>query len=301
MSLHTALRKHAESELDAVLSDLFHSDTGTAAKALVVYIHGRGHEPKKSFESSILGSKNRVIEKIEQQGVLVLGVDWDSAPSFRHPVCDRPIDNALAAGPLFARVVKGLLDHRDAHPDSWRDRKVVLLAHSMGGFVLRDAMENQGAVENIRKLFDIRVISESDVPAEGHARWLPVQPAKTTFVLSNPADRTLAQSMECDAKNKRETGPRLGTLAASSPSPGMPDATYIQLAAGDRHRIFTKGGANGNPYVCGVVHDLLNGNAPQLQPKWLAAGKLNTYAVPLKKEPGNECFKGELADIDSDD
>lgn len=264
-------------------------------------MHGRGHEPKKSFEDSLLGSKNRVIEKIEQHGVLVLGVNWKSKPRLLAPLCSRPFDKAAAAGPLLAWLTAALAAHREAHPAQWRGRKVVLLVHSMGGFVLRSAMAQPGGDEAMARLFDIRVVSESDVPLAGHAQWLPAQPAGTTYVLSNPDDSTLARSTRCDKKGRPETGPRLGTLSLSDAPALVPGVTYIQLAAGERHRVFTKKGANGNPYVCTVVHDLLNGKAPALPPAWRVPARENAYIVPPKNAPDDACFLDAIDDVDDDD
>lgn len=301
LSLHTALRKHAEDELDAVLQELFAADAGGPAKPLVVYVHGRGHEPKKSFEDSLLGGKNRVIEKIEQHGVLVLGVNWKSKPRLLDPLCSRPFDKATAAGPLLARLAAALLVHREAHPAQWRYRKVVLLVHSMGGFVLRSAMAQPGGDQAITRLFDTRVISESDVPRDGHAQWLPAQPPGTTYVLSNPDDSTLARSTRCDKKGRPETGPRLGTLALSDAPVLAPGVIYLQLAAGERHRVFTKKGANGNPYVCAVVRDLLNGKQPVLPPAWRVPAREDAYLVPRKNDPDDACFVDAIDDVDDDD
>lgn len=301
LSLHTSSRSHTEIEIDEVLRELFTSDTGNVAKPLVVYVHGRGHEPKKSFEDSILGSSNRIIEKIEQSGVLVIGVNWNSKPNPFAPICSRPFDRAISAGPLLNRVVVSLAAHRDAHPDLWRGRKVVLLVHSMGGFVLRSAMEQHGGDEAMTQLFDIRVISQSDVPLDNHAQWMPSQPAYTTYVLSNPGDSTLARSTRCDKKGRPETGPRLGTLSLSESSVLAPGVTYIQLAVGERHRVFTKKGANGNPYVCAVVRDLLNGIAPVLPSAWRVSAQKDAYVVPRKNAPHDVCFANAIDDADDDD
>jgi hypothetical protein len=183
----------------------------------------------------------------------------------------------------------------------WRQRKVVLLVHSMGGFVLREAMKAPGTDQAIGNLFDIKVISESDVPLADHGNWVPARPAGTTFVLSNPNDGTLLQSIDCDKSGAPETGPRLGTLAVSSLRSAVPGVTYIQLAAGKRHRIFTRSGANGNPYVCSVVHDLLNGLAPALPDAWRDSANTNAYAVPQKSAPNDACIVGAIDDIDDDD
>lgn len=299
LTRHSTLRKHAESELNAVLEDLFAEDAGVTAKPLVVYVHGRGHEPKKSFDDSILGTKNRVIEKIEQRGVLVLGVGWDSAPSLVHPSCSRPIDRASAAGPLFARTVHALVAHRAGHEELWRNRKVILLVHSMGGFVLRDAMERPGVPADIAALFDTRIISESDVPAADHLKWIPSSASGHTYVVTNPRDGILARSTRCDKAGGPDTGPRLGTLAAVNVQPSLVNVTYIQLAAGKRHRVFTKGGADKNPFVCRVMGKLLTGADPELDASWRLAS--NAYSVPAVSHSKDACFRGALTDKDGKD
>ena len=302
LSLHAERQQSAEAELDAILAATLSSDRSPRPKALVVYVHGRGNEPKKSFADSIFGRSNRVLEKIEQGGVLVLGVNWDSKAPLLKVRCDRPIRQAEAAGPLLARIAAGLGAHRTAHPDLWRDRKVVLLAHSMGGFVLRAAMRDPVGAAEINRVFDVKVIASSDVPSDGHDAWIPLDPPGATYVLSNPRDKVLRRSMGC-RKNRTgpDGGPRLGVLDLSRSPPTIAGVNYIQFSAGERHRLFTKSGADGNPHVCNVVASLLNGRRPILDASWATSTNSMASIVPRSQALEDDCFRHALDDEDGED
>lgn len=297
LSLHAKDRQSSERELDAVLAATLASDRSPQPKAFVVYVHGRGNEPKKSFADSILGRSNRLLEKIEQSGVLVLGVNWDSKA-----LVGRPIPEAEEAGPLLGRVVVGIDAHRSAHPELWRERKVVLLAHSMGGFVVRSAMRDRAAAAVINRTFDIKVISASDVPADGHEAWIPRDPPGATYVLSNPRDKVLKRSMK---RRKHRTGPdgglRLGLLDLRRSPDTVPGVIYLQLSAGERHRVFTKSGANGNAHVCKVVESLLNGRPPELDRAWATSAGTTTFVVPPSRASADSCSANAIDDEDGRD
>jgi esterase/lipase superfamily enzyme len=295
LSLHGPARQSALVDLDAVLSALLVSDGHGVPYPVVVYIHGRGNEPRKSFADTTFAS-GHILEKIEEDDVRVLGFNWQSkADDVR---CGRPIDKAQASGPTFAELLRRLVAHRNANPNVWRGRRVVLLVHSMGSFVLRQALIEPGAADTIRALFDVRLITESDAPARDHANWLPVGNPGRTIVLSNPEDATLAQSMRCDTTVAARTDqPRLGALAATDTTIARSqDATYIELPVGKTHRVFTRGGAKGNPLVCNVVRSLIRGSVPDMDAAWAVVGQANAVRIPAKQSVTDGCVVGAATD-----
>ncbi|HJT96744.1 MAG TPA: hypothetical protein VJ696_00370 [Rhodanobacteraceae bacterium] len=110
-------RQFSTKALNDVLATLLVSDRNGRPYPFVLYVHGRGNEPSKSFSNTACGFvRGHVLEKIEKDDVRVLGINWDSKA---RTDCERPIDRAEAAAPLLEEVVRRLLQHRRENPKLW--------------------------------------------------------------------------------------------------------------------------------------------------------------------------------------
>lgn len=300
LTLHGPAEQNSMADLDKVLKGLLVNDAKGNPRTLVIYVHGRGFEPRKSFDDSILRiipglGRGKILKKIEGDDVRVLGVNWNSKPD--ELKCGRPIDRARSAGVLLSALIKALANHRIQHPTLWQDRRTVLLVHSMGGFVLESAVAQPGARDAMLNFFDIRMLTAADVPAVSHATWLPSGTPGQTYVLSNPEDGVLADSMACDPQNINQSTLRLGLLKASDTGvPRANEAIYAELPVGKTHRLFTRGGANKNPIVCNFVRSLVRGRAPQTDPTWRVRGNANLLQLPEAKDSKNACVAGVAKD-----
>jgi hypothetical protein len=296
LTLHTApTRQHSLSALDPLLRA---SGDSAAPMPVVIYVHGRGEEPRKSFADSIFGSfgfgwgKGRLLEKIEQYGVNVVGFNWQSEAD---GWCDRPIALAEQSAASLVDLTAALGEHRAAHPDFWRDRPLTLLVHSMGSFVVaRATLDERFAGVTV---FDRVIITASDATAQTHAGWLSRIPVRADrIVVSNASDKTLKRSREKCESN----GPlRLGQLEAQmSTIHRDPSSIYVEVSVGKRHRYFTKGGQDGNTHICRLFQDTFAGRPLPLDPAWRTAA--NVYRLPPPGPVGAACTAGAIADDDSE-
>ena len=289
-SLHGPSRQNPQADLAAVLEGLLFDGSNGGPRAIVLYVHGRGNEPKKSFQDTMFTS-GYVLEKLERQDISVLGYNWQSKIR-RLRLCDRPVQSAREAASGLRTLIAELDRHKRAYPQRWGDRRVVLLAHSMGNIVVTEAMQDRDTAELSGRLFDTIVLSASDEPLQDHAGWHERIPVGKVYVLSNPSDRFLKRSMSCESA---DTPPRLGlTPASDTQAPRSRSSTYIEIPAGDRHRYISRGGQERNPHTCRVVKALLQGTAPPLSPSWIVARDPLRVTLPSEDNAADGCFGGAI-------
>ena len=280
--------------LEPVLDELFRS-----GKPVVLYVHGRGNEPKKSIRKGIL----RRIEL--QYDVKVLMLDWESkAPFF---VFGRPVDKAIAAAPRLGAVVERLAAYRQSHAAA-RSVPLSLLAHSMGTIVLEEAVtRGHTSLRDAagRPVFSNILLTQSDSDAGPHAGWVGRLPASGTVLLTlNRKDLVLARS-----KHRNGDGP----LGISDPKDlALADtAFYLDLTdlVGGHHRLFAKGGQDDNVAVCQIMTEMLGGKAEVNLKVGETIGRIDRGRVLTPLPDTDEtppCFRGvakiseaeELADPD---
>ncbi|MEJ2790545.1 MULTISPECIES: alpha/beta hydrolase [unclassified Pseudoxanthomonas] len=286
-SLHGPSKQNPMSQLDAVLDGLL-VDSAEGPRTIVLYVHGRGNEPKKSFQDTMFTS-GFVLKKLERQNVSVLGYNWKSKIKPMR-LCDRPVAEARSGAKGLRRLIADLDRHKRANDPRWKGRRVVLLAHSMGGIVVAEAMQDPATSQVAKDLFDIIIVSASDEPVQGHVAWQERMPEGKVYVLSNPGDRFLRRSMACE---KGGAATRLGLISASETSvPRSATTTYIEVPAGNRHRYISRGAQEGNPNTCAVVTTLLRGNQPTLAATWRIGGGPARFSIPAGKDPRDRCFVG---------
>jgi hypothetical protein len=294
----SATRQHALGNLDALLAQ---TDADAASRRpVVIYVHGRGNEPRKSF-ANVYFVPGNLLGKVENYDVSAIGFNWDAR--MRGNVCERPIARAAEAAPAFAELVNALAAHRASHPDFWRDRPLVLLAHSMGSYVLIESTK-LGTLPQ-QPVFDRTVITGSDALAASQAEWLGEAAwGVDRVVFANPGDLMLRQSVNCErwsaklgAKERGEsTQPasltRLGLLPLAAPQPSLlADVTYVGVPQNISHNYFVFGGQRGNPHVCSLFDAALHGKPLPVDPQWRVPGAANQFLVPASRERSNACFR----------
>ncbi|NCT72667.1 MAG: alpha/beta hydrolase [Xanthomonadaceae bacterium] len=290
-SLHGPAKQNSIAQLDAVLDGLL-VESNHGPLAIVVYVHGRGNEPEKSFQDTKFTS-GFLLQKLETQNVSVLGYNWRSKIKPFH-FCERPVVEARAAALGLRRLIQDLERHQLANPQRWKARRAVLLAHSMGNIVVAEAMRDPGTLDSAKRLFNTIVLSASDEPAHEHFVWQDHMPQGLVYVLSNPEDRFLKRSMSC---GKNDPSARLGLISAADSSVQRAlTSTYIEIPAGSRHRYISRGAQERNPSTCKVITTLLQGNKPEFPQAWRVADNPARIRIPLSEDPGDSCFKGIRAE-----
>lgn len=268
------------SSIDSVLQDLY-----AERKPLLIYIHGRGNEPKKSRKEGILES----LEK--EYDVKVLMFNWDSKAF----LLSRPVEKAHEGAPYFTEVVKKIIEFRENNEEA-KTIPISLLVHSMGNIVLRKAIETDlTLVDPDGELFTNILMTGSDEDAEDHNKWLEKLKAKGIIMVTiNKNDFTLKHSGHDDGKSP---------LGINLAEPIASNAYYLDMTGlvGNVHRIFQKGGQHSNDAICRLITSMVRSESPNINSNLIAEtnGKI---LIPSKKKD-SICFKGVLEDsaLEEDD
>jgi esterase/lipase superfamily enzyme len=221
------LSNHREGYSKAKISEAF----GTAAKdnePVVLFIHGRGNEPKKSLDGTGLIArigdvKGMAVHKLEKLEVKVLMFSWDS---MRHRGFleldfydrERPLGNTTAAAQRLVEVIN-ILNSLPRRP------KMVLIAHSMGSIVVQRYVRDHGAFPE--GLFSNVLLSSADADNDGHADWVQtLTKTARVYVTVNEHDCILL-----DATDGRD--PEKTSLKSLGLDPGVElarGAIYVRLS-----------------------------------------------------------------------
>ena len=217
-------------------------------KPVVVFVHGRGKEPNKSFRGATF-AKGLAVWKLELgYDCTVVMFNWDSAFSgFQFRDRSRALENAVEGGSRLAEFLRELALFEADHPAL---AKPVLLAHSMGSIVVKHAVEG-GTWPTVGPLFTQAILSEPDADDVGHSAWLGMLGGhEKVFSTLNADDKILQRS-----DNTRPAGAHALGLGTSEPL--APNVKYVDLtsmgalgAVDDDHEVFGKGAMNGQVNVC---------------------------------------------------
>ncbi|MCX7109004.1 MAG: alpha/beta hydrolase [Proteobacteria bacterium] len=271
------------SSIDQILSKLFDKKV-----PLVLYVHGRGNEPKKTKEGKIL-------EKLESEyGVKVLMFNWDS----KGFILSRPVENANDASPYLSDVIAKIVAYRKRNPES-ESVPVSLLVHSMGNIVLQRAIEKDLSLtmkDGI--LFTNILMTGSDADAEGHNLWVQQLKANGTIIVTiNKKDGTLKWSTHDNGKTPLGINPK---------QPLAINTYYLDVTGlvGNVHRVFQKGRQHGQISVCKILTSMLRGETPNLEKGLIDKIYNERILVPIANvDKSDNCFTGSTGepDLDSDD
>lgn len=246
---------HTVDEFDSVLEKAY-----AKGKPVVIYLHGRGKEPEKSFNPSMTGGGG-IFRLSEEYDTSVILVNWNSRAKNAK---DRslPLKHVPQGAQTMAAVLKKLSAFEEKHPTL---AKPSLLVHSMGSIVLAETVKNIGwPAQPHQPLFTNILMSEPDVDSQGHAIWLSkISALEKVYVTQNKLDFILRHS-----KNSRAKGHF--ALGREPVPPFAPGANYVNLTdvirvkhplkRGD-HQIFRKSSMEHNVGVCVFVTKALRGEA----------------------------------------
>jgi hypothetical protein len=230
-------------------------------KPVVLFVHGRGDEPKKSlkgtgFFANLVGVEGRAVQKLEQYGSAVVMFSWDSRRGSGLTDRERPLANMPDAARRFAAVL-GEVAKAAAAPAS--RPPLTLLAHSMGAIVVQTYVQQNGGWRSpgAGPLFSNVVLSSADADNVGHPAWVDaIDGMERVFVTVNPVDPMLNDSIEARQPNALALGR----------DPGLPlsNATYAMLQI-RAHEIFTK--KSDHPEISTFFATAFAGNVPSGDPQ----------------------------------
>ena len=270
------------SEIDKMLDGLFES-----RKPIVLYVHGRGNEPKKSWEKGIIVT----LEK--DYGVKVLMFNWNSC-AFG---LDRPVKEAEEGAPHLRELIDRLKQYRESHPDS-KAVPVSLLVHSMGNIVLRKAVDDGLSLTTSggTPVFTNILMTGSDEDAEGHNIWINKLSCSGTILITiNKNDGTLTGffgSHHPDGK----------TPLGINPLPPLADNAYyldVTGLVGGVHRLFRKGSQHNEVAICNILTAMLRGEKPNFAVGQTIKEVNGRILVPINKQnKAAECFQDVQEDTD---
>jgi hypothetical protein len=236
---------HTVASLPAVLDRLTHT-----GRPLVLFIHGRGDEPRKSLrkKKSIFGLGSAVAMLETQYGARVVMFNWNAKSSGK----DRktPLSHMVNAVDALHEALGEFRTYYDGNPSQ---RPFVLLAHSMGTIVLQRYVEHYGWIDG-RRLFAAVLLTSADADNVGHTHWVEkISAIENVFITVNPADKTLMKSMDQRPANMLPLGRDPGELLAKG-------ARYVEIGATGHHEVFDKRDMQGRVAVCRFFSEVLTGS-----------------------------------------
>lgn len=263
----------ASAALDAALAK---------GKPLLVYVHGRGKEPRKS-----LVTKKIVPVVLEDRyDVTVLMVSWDS-----HGVAfdrKRPLTKVPVGAVRLQALIEAIKARRAT--DASAGLRVSMLAHSMGGIVLQRVIEAGVWDDVAAPLFTSIVLSQPDADAQGHQQWLArLSSREQVYVTINRSDWVLGKAGSGRPK-------QVDPLGLKPAVPLVPDARYLRLTGfvGDKHQVFNKGSMAGNVAICRFFDSALKGRSVDLVALGWTSASGGEWVPPAAKDREDSCFKGVL-------
>ena len=189
----------------------------THSRDTIVFIHGYNVSFKEALQAAAKIQKN--FETLNGKGANVVLFSWPSDGSMMPYIAyanDR--QDAKASGPAFARGFLKLADFlRGATPEESCNQKVHLIAHSMGNYVLRNALQEmvRQSPGRVPRVFDqiCLMAADEDDDAFEYDHKLKKLPsiAKRVSVYFNNGDAGMAISDKTKGNPDRlgDDGPRL--------------------------------------------------------------------------------------------
>ena len=290
-ALYTSDKKgYSASQIEPLLDEVLEKEGPT-----ILFVHGRGSEPKKSLQGGTLVT-GLAVHKLEKgYGSNVVMFSWDSEAGFGFKDRTRPlskIDNAVIS---FSEVLEGIQNYKKKNPQS---EDIALIVHSMGNIVVETYVRSKGDwISNGNlPLFSNVILSSPDSDDVGHAEWVEkISAIDSVYVTINKWDKVLNKSYDERDPNSTPMGLEPGTNLA-------PKAVYIDLSeAGEneggknkRHENFDKRGMYDQVYVCTFFHQALTGQPVILNNENSNVVILNKrYKLKYNKDGKNICFRSK--------
>ncbi len=284
-------------EIQHVLNMAFSDD-----RAVVLFVHGRGDEPKKSLKGGFVVTGLAVHKLESQYNAKVLMFSWDSKRGGWGPfgIADRerPLENtpdaAKKLNDLIARIKQYCSEKRC-------DKPITLMAHSMGNIVLQKIVENKNLnawPNSDGSIFSNVVLSSSDADNLGHEKWVEnIASIERTYVVFNKGDGTLEKSKESRQEGAVALGLDPGDKYAAS-------AKYIDLTGlgisisdqneeeNDHHEMFNKCSMYNQVNMCRFYDSAIEGKKPILDSK-NAVKDGQIYKLKSEINKKDSCFNNK--------
>lgn len=168
--------------------------SGGREKTLVVFVHGRGKHPEKSYGDIDTVGEDILFRIESEYGSKVLMFHW---PSWLTP-WGYPSKNAEEAGVHLGLLFDELGRYRGKNAEKAGEIKTTLLVHSMGARVLKRFLTDyDGRLAAAPPLFDSIVFNAPDVALSGHRSWMDrIDFAGAVYVTVNPGKDELLKFSE---------------------------------------------------------------------------------------------------------
>ncbi|MBL9025701.1 MAG: hypothetical protein JNL21_26135 [Myxococcales bacterium] len=227
------------------VGDAFAHAAASATDNLVFYVHGRGcgggGEPQKSLSEAMP-------ELESDYGSRAILFNWQGS-DVGCPL-GFPEDQARAAGPAFAHTLHKLAFYKATHPGAFTGLKLTLITHSMGSFLLEEAMLTN-ATPLPATLFDTAMIGSAASARATHAAWVSqVALSPVLYVSLNAGDNVLTAASALG-------GVRLGKNVDGEPLAA--NALYVDFSASSvNHAYYLHGGQDG-AHMTAFYDTIMNG------------------------------------------
>lgn len=255
-------------------------------KPVVFFVHGRGNEPEKSLNGGTFVDGNAVHKIEEQYGVKVVMFNWDSQ-AFLYDR-DKPLSHIPAAATSFKKVLAKVQSYLKKD----KDKKLTLLAHSMGSIVLQKYIQTYGW-EYREPIFSSVLFTSPDADNKNHSTWLDkVAQVEKVFVTINKDDDILEKST--DARTGGALALGLNPVKPFSTLATYLDLTKISSAVGQAtgtHEIFNKLNMKDQKSICNVIDSLLTSKDPSLATNTDPTTTEGYLKFKFKRDDNAPCFK----------
>lgn len=266
------------------------AEASSRGKPIVVFVHGRGKEPNKSFLGATF-AKGLAVWKLELgYDCSIVMFNWDSAfPDIRFTDRSRALGNTVEGGRRLGEFLRELALFEASRPTV---AKPTLLAHSMGSIVLQHTVQG-GTWPTTGPLFRQVVLSEPDADDVGHADWLGVLGGReSVFITLNAGDKILQRSADARPDGAHALG--LGTAEVLASNVKYIDLTSMGALGSedDDHEVFGKGAMNGQVNVCAFFEQALRGTSVTLDASNVASITREViYALKQRSDVHASCLR----------
>lgn len=253
-------------------------------KPVILFVHGRGNEPKKSLEGGTFVEGNAIHKLEEQYGARVVMFNWQSSAFLYDRT--KPLSHMKESAASFKKVLVKVKSYLKEN-----DKKMSLLAHSMGSIVLQTYLQNYGW-EPKSKIFSSVLFSSPDADNKDHVKWLDkVASFERVYVTINQHDDILEKSTDERSKNVYALG--LVPIPVFSTKATYLDLTKVGSEPGKEtgmHEVFNKTNMKNQKYLCEVLDSILTSKTPQVEGALVATAVPSYFKFKFKLDSKSECF-----------
>ena len=225
-------------------------EANAAGVPVIIYVHGRGDEPEKSFNPKMTGG-NAMPRLAAEYGARVILIGWNSRA--RGEDRSQPLSHIVEAAATLRNALEQIITYEHQVPGGKRPS---LLVHSMGSIALAKMVQQQGWPQEQQPIFSNILISEPDADSQNHSQWLSqISSHEPVYVTQNRNDSVLDKS-----RNSRD--PPSNFALGLEPTPPYADgAIYVDLTDALKtkrvvlfklgaHQVFSKSWMGGNTDTC---------------------------------------------------